>query len=89
MQGGTVFGPKDGFCLITTESSAQAITFTGSSHSVHISTSMLKTRFRRDAQVVDARRSSDVVGSSDTLSLLPRFASVTNARCLLFGANTP
>ena len=40
---------------------------------------------------MDARRSTDVGGSSDILGLLPlpRFAGVTNARCLLFGANTP
>ena len=51
---------------------------------------MLKTRFRRFAQVIDARRSVGDGRSSTTLALwpLPRFAGVTNARCLLLGANT-
>jgi hypothetical protein len=36
-------------------------------------------------------RCAGVAGSSATLTLLPlpRFAGVTNARCLLLGANTP
>jgi hypothetical protein len=52
----------------------------------------LKTRFRRCAQVIEARRSAGVCScvSSTALALLPlpRFAGVTHARCLLFGANT-
>ena len=55
--------------------------------------SILKTRFRRCAQLIEARRSAEVrsCGSSTALGLLPlpRFADVTDARCLLFGANTP
>lgn len=56
-----------------------------------VSMSILNTRFRRCAQIMDARRSADVCDSSDTFSLfpLPRAAFVTNARCLLLGANTP
>jgi hypothetical protein len=51
----------------------------------------VETRLSRCAQAIDARRSADVGGSSTTLALLPlpRFAGVTNARCRLFGANTP
>ena len=52
---------------------------------------MLNTRLSRFAQVSDARRSAGDGRSSTTLALwpLPRFAGVTNARCLLLGANTP
>jgi hypothetical protein len=78
--------------------------FTGPPHSVQVSISMspkaptfgedtLQARrlYALRVQVRDARRSTDVGGSWDTLALLPlpRFAGVTNARCLLFGANTP
>ncbi len=53
--------------------------------------SILNTRFRRCAQLIEARRCAGVDGPSVTLALLPlpRFAGVTNARCLLLGANTP
>jgi hypothetical protein len=42
-------------------------------------------------RVIEARPSVGVGGSSVTLAWLlpPRFAGVTNARCLLLGANTP
>lgn len=52
--------------------------------------SMLKTRFRRCAQRINARRSPGVCSCSVSLWLLPlpRFAGVTRARCLLLGANT-
>jgi hypothetical protein len=41
--------------------------------------------------VIDARRSAGVRCSSQALAFLPlpRLAFVTQARCLLFGANTP
>ena len=78
-------------CLITAGSSMQAITFTAPPHSLQVSMSMLNTRLRRCAQVIDARRSAGDGRSTTTLALLPlpRFAGVTNARCLLLGANTP
>ena len=79
--------------MITTGSSMQAITLTAPPRSRQVSMSILKTRFRRCAQLIEARRSAGVrsCGSSTALGLLPlpRFAGVTDARCLLFGANTP
>ena len=55
--------------------------------------SMPKTRFKRCAQVMEARRSAGVLSSNSfdvVLSLpFPRLPGVTCARCLLFGANTP
>lgn len=55
----------------------------------HMLLSMLNTRFNRCAQIIDARRSVAVGGSSASMALLPlpRFAGVTNARCRLLGAN--
>ncbi len=51
---------------------------------------MLNTRFKRCAQVIDARRSAGVWSgvSSQALTFLPlpRLAGVTRARYLLFGA---
>jgi len=51
------------------------------------------TRFRRCAQVIDARRSRGVFSGPSAHALgslpFPRFAGVTRARCLLLGANTP
>ena len=69
----------------------QAITFTAPVHSLQVLVSILKTRLSRFAQVSDARRSAGDGRSSTTLALwpLPRFGGVTNARCLLLGANTP
>jgi hypothetical protein len=53
----------------------------------------LKTRFRRCAQVIAARRSARVEPSADAAALtllpLPRLAGVTCVRCALLGANTP
>lgn len=58
-----------------------------------VSMSMLNTRFKRCAQVFDARLFAGVLSrpSSDALGLapIPNFAGVTRARCLLLGANTP
>ena len=57
-----------------------------------LSMSMPNTRFRRCAQLMAARRcagASSTPASVDSgLLALPRFAGVTTARCLLFGANT-
>jgi hypothetical protein len=68
----------------------QAMTFAVPPHLVQASISMLNTRFKRCAQVMAARRSAGVGGSSDTLAWfpLPRFAGVTNARYWPLGANT-
>jgi hypothetical protein len=45
------------------------------------------------ARLIDARRSAGVCSWPASVALgllpLPRLAGVTNARCLLFGANTP
>ena len=78
---------------ITTGSSMQAMILTAPPQARQVSMSMLNTRFRRCAQVIDARRSLGVFScpSAHALGLLPlpRFAGVTRARCLLLGANTP
>ena len=78
---------------ITTGSSMQAIILTWPPQLLQISMSMLKTRFKRCAQVMAARRSAGVLalGASAVRALLPlpRLAGVTCARCALFGANTP
>jgi AmmeMemoRadiSam system protein B len=54
---------------------------------------MPNTRFSRCAHVIAARRCTGMLFccSAETLGLapFPRFAGVTDARCLLFGANTP
>ena len=68
---------------ITTGSSMQAITLTVPPHSRHVSMSILKTRFNRWAQVIDAQRSAGV-GSCVSLGALvflplPRFAGRTRA----------
>ena len=75
--------------LITAGSSIQATILTGPPQALQVS--MSKTRFWRCAQVIDARRSAGVCGSSAPMAFLPlpRLAGVTKARCLLFGANTP
>ena len=73
----------------------QAMTLTCPPQAWQIAMSMLNTRLRRCAQVIEARRSAGVGVSSDTLSVwltvlpLPRFAGVTRARYLLLGAKTP
>lgn len=53
----------------------QAMTFMAPPHSPQVSMSILNTRFNLCAQVIDARRSAGVGGSSDTSTLfpLPRF----------------
>ncbi len=51
--------------------------------------SMLKTRFNRFAQLIEARFSAGVWSAELDILRLPRLAGVTLARCLLFGANTP
>ena len=69
----------------------EAMTFMAPPQALQVSMSMLKTCLSRCAQVNEARRSVGVGGSSFTLAwlLLPRFAGVTNARCLLLGAKSP
>ncbi len=93
VQGCTVYGPKDGIFSMTTGSWMQAITLTAPPHALHVSMSILKTRFSRCAQVMATRRSTGVFSwrSSDAMHLLPfpLFAGVTEARCLLLGAKTP
>jgi len=58
-----------------------------------VSMSIPKTRLRRCAQVIAARRSAGVRSSGSAVVAcrppLPRLAGVTRARCLLLGANTP
>jgi len=53
----------------------------------------MHTRFKRCAQLIDARRSLGVFSSPSAHALgglpLPRFAGVTRARCLLLGAKAP
>ncbi len=61
-------------------------------HASQVSISMLKTRFKRLAQVIEARFSTGVWSTSSTgwhFLCLPRRAGVTFARYLLLGANTP
>ena len=71
----------------------QAMILTWPPQSLQVSISMLKTRFRRCAQLMAARRSAGVVSSGESavraLLPLPRLAGVTCARWALFGANTP
>ncbi len=58
-----------------------------------ISMSILNTRLRRCAQVIEARRSAAVGSSASAAATakppLPRLPGVTRARYWLFGANTP
>ena len=58
-----------------------------------VSTSMPKTRFRRCAQVMAARRSAGVGSSGSSIVQcrppLPRLARLTRARYRLLGAKTP
>jgi hypothetical protein len=59
-------------------------------HSLQVSMSILKTRFKRFAQVIEARFSAGVWSASSAKQdflRLPRPASVTLARYLLLGAN--
>jgi hypothetical protein len=58
-------------------------------HTEQVSISILNTRFRRCAQVIEAQRSAGVL-SSGRLAPRPRPDFVTCARWwALFGANTP
>jgi hypothetical protein len=79
--------------LMINGSSIQAMILTWPPPLLQISMSMLKTRFRRCAQVMAARRLAGVRSSdaSAVLALLPlpRLAGVTRARCALLGAKTP
>jgi len=75
--------------LITAESSILATIRTSPPHSLQVSISILKTRFKRFAQVIEARFSAGVwsVSPADWHFIrLPRLAGVTHARFLLFGA---
>ena len=71
----------------------QAMILTWPPQVLQVSMSILTTRFRRCAHVIDARRSAGAGPSvaSDVLALLPlpRLAGVTRARCALLGAKTP
>jgi len=70
-----------------------AMIFTSPPHLLHVSISMLNTRFNRFAQVIEERCSAGVCSRASfgatIFFLLPRFAGVTRARYLLLGANTP
>ena len=69
-----------------------AIILTLPPHSLQVSMSMLKTRFNRFAQVIEARFSAGIWSASSVewgFLRLPRLAGVTLARYLLLGANTP
>ena len=70
----------------------QAITLAVPPQSRQVSTSMLNTRLSRCAQIIDMLRCAGVFSSCSSATFcrpLPRLAGVTQARCLLFGANTP
>ena len=78
---------------MTSASSMHAMIRTAPPQAGQVWISIPKTRFRRCAQVIAARRSAGV-GSCGSVGVacsppLPRFAGVTRARYLLFGANTP
>jgi hypothetical protein len=64
-----------------------------SRRSLQVSILIWNTRFSRCAQVIDARRSAGVWSCCCCAAIpflpLPRPAGVTNARYLLWGANTP
>ena len=70
-----------------------AMILTSPPHSQQVSISILNTRFKRFAQVIEARFSAGVWSCAScgvlTLLPLPRFDGVTSARYLLFGANMP
>jgi len=77
---------------ITTGSSMLAMILTSPPHSLQVSISILKTRFNRFAQVIEALFSAGVWSDSfgDLVFMhLPRLAGVTRARYLLLGAKTP
>ena len=69
-----------------------AIILTSPLHSLQVSISILKTRFNRFAQVIEAFFSAGVWSDSfgDLVFMhLPRLDGVTRARYLLLGAKTP
>ena len=69
-----------------------AMILTSPPHLSQVSMSILKTRFNRFAQVIEARFSAGVWSVSSRMARflrLPRLAGVTFARYLLLGANTP
>ena len=78
---------------ITTGSSMHAMILSAPPQARQVAMSMPKTRIRRCAQVIAARRSAGVGSCPSSVAWrllpLPRFAGVTKARCWLFGANTP
>lgn len=78
---------------MTSGSSIQAMIRTDPPQLGQVSISMPKTRSRRCALLVAARRSPAVGSSGVSLvscrAPLPRLAGVTRARCRLLGANTP
>ena len=78
---------------MTCASSMHAMIRTAPPQAEQVSMSIRKTRFRRRAQVIAARRSNDVGSPAPTAvacrPLFPRAAGVTRARYLLSGANTP
>ena len=79
--------------LITAGSLMQAMIRTTPPQAGQVSMSMPNTRFSRCAQVIADRRCAGMLSccSAEVFGLapFPRFAGVTDARCLLFGANTP
>ena len=78
--------------LITAGTSMLATILTSPPHLSQVSTSRLKTRFNRFAQVIEARFSAGVWSTSLAgwrFLSLPRPAGVTFERYLLLGANTP
>ncbi len=71
----------------------QAMIRTAPPQAGQVSMSMLNTRFRRCAQVIEARRSAGVRSSASPFEVrwlpLPRLAGVTRPRYWLLGAKTP
>jgi len=67
-----------------------AIILTLPPHSLQVSMSILNTRFKRFAHVIEARFSAGVWSFRALyVFTLPRLAGVTSARYLLFGAKPP
>ena len=79
--------------LITSGSWIQAMIRSAPPQAAQVSISMPKTRLRRCAQLIAARRSAGVGSSGSALVAcrppLPRLAGVTRARYVLFGAKIP
>ena len=70
-----------GICLITTESSMQTMTFMLPPQTLHISMSILNTRFKLCAELIAAWLATGASSGPGTLALLarPRRADVTSA----------